>query len=251
MTSKPFTQRRLVKALLTIDWGYLVLGIVIGILLNPLLRAIDPAGVREFLDNLVPEAVGIIFTVLILDRLNGVRQAQQTLEQLVRRAHSRYNHTALAAIEELRVLGKLQDGTLSGRNLRGSNWQDANLYQTDLRGTDLTNADLYRADLVQANLRGARVSDEQLAATDIMHGATMPDGSRYDGRYNLPGDFAYAQREDVDPGSPEEMAPWYGVSLERYLEGQAWAQENLHRFARRSATYEEDSPPGWNIHNTG
>ena len=55
----------------------------------------------------------------------------------------------------------------------------------------------------------------------------MPDGKKYDGRYNLAGDFAYAKRSEVDMGSPEDMALWYGVSLETYLQGQQWARNNL------------------------
>lgn len=224
-----------------VEWGYLVLGIVIGLLLNPFISAISPTA-QDFLDNMVPEAVGIIFTVLILERLDSLRQRRSVRDQLVRRAHSRDNRTALAAIEEMRVLGHLEDGSLAHQELRGSNWENANLYMADLRGTDLTNARLYKADFVKANLTGAIVSDEQLAATDIMFGATLPDGNRYDGRYNLPGDFAYARREKVDLKSPQAMAQWFGVTLEQYLRMQEWAKQNLVQFKQRSRSYDVNDP---------
>jgi hypothetical protein len=237
---KPFSFRKLSQRLLAFEWGYLLLGILIGVLLNRFVMALLPQNLNNFLDNLVPEAFGMVFTILILDRLDAVRQSQNIKEQLVRRVHSRYNHTALAAIEELRVMGELEEGILSGRSLRGANWQDANLYKGDLSGADLHNATLFRADFVLTNLAGAHMSDEQFASLDCLYGATMPDGKLYDGRYNLPGDYIHAARKDVDPGSPEEMAVWYRVSLDEYLAGQAWAIDNLPRFNRRSTHYDPD-----------
>jgi len=218
---------------------YFVAGLTIGVLFNLFLDQIGADRVLEFLDNLVPEGVGIMFTILILDRLNENREQRNIIRQLVRRVHSRDNRTALSAVEELRVLGHLEDGTLAGLELRGSNWQDANMYQANLKGTDLIRANLFKADFVLANLEDAQVVDEQLASTDTMHGAIMPDGRKYDGRYNLPGDFTYANREKIDVDSPEAMAEWFGVPLKQYLEGQAWATDNLHRFARRSTDYDE------------
>jgi hypothetical protein len=230
--------KRLGRWLAAFDHGYLVLGILIGVLLGPFLRAISPEGIDNFLNNLVPEAFGMVFTILILNRMADARQAQSIRQQLIRRCHSRHNFTALAAVEELRIMGDLENGILAGLSLRGSNWQDCNLYRADLRGCDLTNVNFFRADLVLARLEGAKISDEQLASADIMHGAILPNGSRYDGRYNLTGDAAYATRSQVDPESPEEMAEWYGISLEQYLEGQSWAMEHLPKYRKRSTSYD-------------
>jgi hypothetical protein len=236
-------QTRIRRVIASIEWLVLLVGIFIGLLLPQLIVQLQGNVIGEFLANLVPEAVGIAFTVAILDRLNQSRQERQTIEQLVRRAHSRHNHTALAAIEELRIMGALQDGALIGMELRGSNWRDANLYQADLRNVDLRNADLFEADLVEANLTGAIVSDEQLASCDIMYQATMPDGKRYDGRYKLAGDYALAERKGIKTDSPEHMAEWYGVSLSAFLEGEAWANQHLHHYAYRSEDYD------WNSEN--
>ena len=208
------------------EWLYVAVGIMIGLMLRPVLDLFR-GSFDNLMQNLAPEAVSTVFTVLILDRLGQMREEQQVREQLVRQMQSRYVHTALQAVEELRVLGHLADGTLVGRNLRGANLLDANLYEADLRDADLTNAVLEKADLVYTNLEGAAVTDKQLAGTDIMYGATMPDGKHYDGRYNLHGDFAYARRKGVDIHSPEEMAAWYGVSVSEYIAGQRWAKANL------------------------
>jgi hypothetical protein len=223
-----------------IDWKSLAIGIVIGLLVFSFINYVvqDSSG---FLQNLVPEAVGMIFTVIILDNLNKVREERSMIQQLVRRVHSRYNATALAAIEELRVLGKLQDGTLRKKELRGSNWQDANLYEANLEGCDLINANLFKADFVKANLKGVSVTEEQLASTETIAKAIMPDGKRYDGRYNLVGDFAWAKRKNVNLKSDTQMAAFYEVTLEEYKAGQVWWEANKSRFKLRSLKYDETS----------
>ncbi len=224
-----------------IQWVSLTIGVVIGLLISSFINYVtgDSGG---FLQNMVPEAVGLVFTVLILDNLGKVREEQSITEQLIRRMHSRYNHTALAAVEELRVIGKLQDGTIQGKELRGSNWKDANLYKADLMGCDLTNAELLHADLVQANLEGAIINDEQLASTDNLGGAIMPDGSLYDGRFNLMGDFDWAKRKGMNVNTPQEMAVFYGVTVETYMAGQTWWAMNKHKFTKRSRHYDTNDP---------
>ncbi len=212
------------------EWVYTIVGFMGGLLVFPLVNLVTTQ-TGSFLEDLVPEALGISFTILILDRLDAAREHRLIKDQLLRRMHSRYNNTALAAVEELRVLGHLADESLVGRNLRGSHLQDANLYQANLREVDLTNANLLDADLVEAILTDAKVSDEQLASCHIMWKAIMRDGNRYDGRYNLKGDIALARKRGFNPNDPQSMAEYYGVPLETFLEGQQWAQENLARSA--------------------
>ena len=215
------------------EWVYLIVGVTIGLLIPYFFQSIQANAINEFFLNLVPEAVGIFFTVLIIDRLDAIREAQVIKDQLVRRLQSRYNHTALQAVEELRVMGYLEDGTLRKRNLRGSNWIDANMYMADLQGSDLGNANLEKADFVLANLKNVNVADDQLVKTDIMHGSIMPDGRKYDGRYRLHGDFAYARRNKINLESDEAMAEWFGVTIEHYREGQRWADENLDKLRKK------------------
>ena len=211
------------------EWVYLVVGVAIGLLIPYFFQSIQADAINDFFLSLLPEGVGIFFTVLIIDRLDSIREEQVIKDQLVRRLQSRYNHTALQAVEEIRVMGYLEDGTLRNRNLRGSNWLDANMYQADLRGSDLGNAVLDKADFVLANLQDVKVTDEQLVKSDIMYGSIMSDGRKYDGRYQLAGDFAYARRKNINLESDEAMAKWFGVSLEHYHEGQQWADQNLAR----------------------
>src|SRR5215208_2409167 len=101
-----------------------------------------------------------------------------------------------ANIEE----ANLQEADLRGANLHRANLQEAILYRADLREANLQEAILYRADLrgayliaanlqgaylqgaylQEANLQEARVTDEQLANTWSLQGATMPNGRKYE-----------------------------------------------------------------------
>jgi hypothetical protein len=210
------------------EWVYLAIGVLAGIVASQILTLIS-RDVSEFLYNLAPEAVGILFTVIVIDRLDANREDRLIRERLLRETHSRYNPVALQAIEELRVMGYLEDGTLSGRSLRGASWQDANLYRADLRNTDLINAELGNADFYEANLEGAKVTPEQLRTAKTMRRCTMPDGSKYDGRYNLSWDLALMKRDGFDANDPASAAAYYEVPLEAYLAGQAAEGRALSR----------------------
>jgi hypothetical protein len=102
---------------------------------------------------------------------------------------------------------------------------------TNLRGANLSHSDfegslVLAADLRGANLEGAiNLPDEMLATSYAMRGATMPDGTLYDGRFRLSGDLSQAEDEGVDTSSEQEMADYYGVSIEEYKQGQAWTTE--------------------------
>lgn len=177
--------------------------------------------------------------------------------QLIRKLRSSDNSLVVRAVEELQRRGRLSDGALAwvqlrfahlqGANLSGADLRKASLSMADLRGADLSyaclegtrldkanlsGAEMDRADLrgslmTRVNLQGAHnLSDEQLAQASRLRGATLPDGRRYDGRFNLPGDLANARFLGVDPNDLESLADFYGVSTDDYLIGQQWALEN-------------------------
>jgi hypothetical protein len=78
----------------------------------------------------------------------------------------------------------LQGANLSQAELQGADLQyanlQANLSRADLSRADLQGANLSRADLPGTNLQRAKVTDEQLAATRSLKGATMPNGQKYE-----------------------------------------------------------------------
>jgi hypothetical protein len=174
-----------------------------------------------------------------------------TVTELVNQLRSPENKTTLQAVEKLRARGWLVDGSLRGTalchaQLQGADLMEANLNSVDfhqaqlewadltkadlrntkltrsnLQGVNFSQADLTRADLYKSNLRGARnLCAEQLSKVVRLYGAIMPDGRLYDGRFNLSGDLEFARWANVVAKDPAAMAEFYGISLERYLQGQ-------------------------------
>jgi len=85
---------------------------------------------------------------------------------------------------------KLRSANLDGADLRGAylldaNLRDATLIDAKLRGADLLDANLEGAELRGANLTNANLSDTQLSKAKSLEGATMPDGTEYDGRFDI------------------------------------------------------------------
>jgi hypothetical protein len=181
-----------------------------------------------------------------------------TKMDLVRKLRSTENKIVLQAVEELRVRGWLEDGSLKSIPLCHVHMEGADLLRADLSQIDFHQADLHEADLSMANLSGARLTRANLQAANLSHadlsnadlfkanlkearnltdrqlmqakrlwGAVMPNGDTYDGRYNLAGDLEFAQWGRVDARDPHAMAEFLRVPLDVYLEG----QEISHRLA--------------------
>ena len=107
----------------------------------------------------------------------------------------------------------LQNTKLFGVDARGArlgcNMRSANLQQADLTWSQFANADLTHADL-----RGARgVSQAGLSQAYALRHAIMPDGQRYDGRFQLEGDLIAASLERLDLTDREQSARFYGVAF--------------------------------------
>src|SRR5713101_5565594 len=92
---------------------------------------------------------------------------------------SKANLSGASLYEANLSLANLSRADLSGANLSKANLSGANLSEVVLSGANLNGANLNGADLSGANLRGALVTAEQLTATKLRQGATMPDGSKH------------------------------------------------------------------------
>lgn len=136
---------------------------------------------------------------------------------------------------------RLNDANLQDAKLLQANLQEASLFGAKLLRASLLGTNLNKADMTFTNLLGARdLNEQQLAETITLFGATMPDGSRYDGRFNLQRDIVEAHSHVKDTNNTKAMANFYDVSLEEYLSGQDWARENLSKF-REDVDYVEDA----------
>jgi uncharacterized protein YjbI with pentapeptide repeats len=171
--------------------------------------------------------------------------------ELINKLQGLDHKSVLKAVEELRANGFLSDGSLRGialcqailegadltnadlryvdlhqaslddANLTNAKLQAAKLNRASLRGANLKGANFTNADLYKVNLRGAiNVTEVQLASLNELFGSIMPNGSVYNGRFNLFGDLARAEWAKVKIDDPKSMAEFYGVAVEEFLEGQ-------------------------------
>jgi uncharacterized protein YjbI with pentapeptide repeats len=174
-----------------------------------------------------------------------------TTLDVLRKLRSTDNQRVLRAIDDLRTRGWLFDGSLTNMAFCHAQMQHADLLGANLTNVDLHQANLESANLSQANLTGARLSranlrcadfsqaiivsadffkadlqgarnltDDQFLQAKRLWGALMPDGTTYDGRYNLAGDIDFARWGRVRVTDPQAMAEFLQIPLEAYLHGQ-------------------------------
>ena len=146
-------------------WLIAVSGWLLGILTVPALMQlrVDPLG---FMNNLVPEAVGILFTVLILERLAQRREEEREREEMrqriIREMSTRDNATARRAAREATERGMLADGSLRGAFLPEAHMEAVDMSGADLRGASLWHADLSHARLARVNLERASLERAEI-----------------------------------------------------------------------------------------
>ena len=169
----------------------------------------------------------------------------------ISKLRSSENKHVLEAVEELRALGSLGNGTLKNIALIHAHLEGADLMKADLEGvdfhqahmefSDLSSANLSGAKMVRATLKSANLSDADITGADLFKanlvdaigltptqlrsakrliGATLPDGKLYDGRYNLEGDMQFLAWSRIDLNNSAEMATILGVPESVYIQGQ-------------------------------
>jgi hypothetical protein len=132
-----------------------------------------------------PADIQAILTVLSRRQLGGAPKDGMAY-LVLRGANLEGTELQSANLEGTNLEGtNLQGARLAGTNLQHAQLQDAQLQEANLRGAYLRGARLQGADLQEADLRGAdlrdaRVTDEQLAGTRSLQGATMPNGQKYE-----------------------------------------------------------------------
>lgn len=159
-------------------WGkdgrlYAIAGFLVGIMIFPLLSSLGGDNLTSFLQELAPEAVGILVTVIVIDRLaeqRADRKAEEALKrQLIDDVASQSNEKAKDAVHQLfrkRWL-RFEDGILKEQDLQDANLQGVVMQFANLRHTDLSYADLRGADLKLANMRGATLVGAKLQGAEL------------------------------------------------------------------------------------
>lgn len=117
------------------------------------------------------EMAGAVVTYALFELVIGLRERHEAerravaenKEDLVAQLGSQVHDVAVAAAEELRRHGWLEDGSLRGANLFRANLGKANLARADLRDANLCDANLRGADLCAADLSGAALYNADLS----------------------------------------------------------------------------------------
>lgn len=140
------------------QFGYGVIGFVVGVLIFPLLAYLF-TDIFGFLRDLVPEALGIFFTIFILDQIVQHRANERHKTILLEQLGSKINLVAVSAAEQLWAYHWWWDGTLSR----------AQLEKADLRGVDFS----------KANLTGARLAHPRYGQAIFDETTILPDESKW------------------------------------------------------------------------
>ena len=128
--------------------------------------------------NVFTEALSIIVTILVLNRLSRDREQrdnealqkrldEQELTRLKALLGSNENVVTKIAIAELSAKGWLYDGSLNGADLPVANLENADLMEIYLIDADLSEANLAGASLINANLAGVFLSQANLAGASL------------------------------------------------------------------------------------
>lgn len=128
--------------------------------------------VEEFYANVSSELGSVAITVLIIDSLYQRRQLEQEKQRLIRQMSSTENGLALQAVEELRALGSIKDGSLVFADLEEANLENARLGRADMRQarmdfSNLSEAKLYFANLEKADMSGVNLQKAVLSGANL------------------------------------------------------------------------------------
>lgn len=122
----------------------------------------------EFMKAIAPELVGIMVTVLFIERLTKqYTEEQEKKAILVREMGSSRNDIALEAVKELRQQGWLTDGSLRSADLKAANLASGNLRSANMPRVNLSLANLENANLNEANIEEAMLMGASLQMASL------------------------------------------------------------------------------------
>ena len=118
------------------------------------------------MEDLLPETIGIAFTVVFLEELTLYRSHLQREEELLEQLNSPVRDFAVEALRLIRKDEKLFS-ELDKSKLEGVKWAGADLIKADLSGALLNEANLNGAYLLSTDLSGAYLSGANLHQADL------------------------------------------------------------------------------------
>ena len=127
---------------------------------------------EDYYANISAEFGSVAITVLIIDTLSRRRQKQEEKQRLIRQMSNKDNGIALQAVEELKALNALKDGTLRRINLEEANLSGVRLGRVDLRQARMDFSNLSEGHLFFSNLERADMSGVDLSGS-VLTGANL------------------------------------------------------------------------------
>jgi uncharacterized protein YjbI with pentapeptide repeats len=147
--------------------------------------------------------------------LSGAQLFAANMERL-RADDAQLRGASLYAVNLRQAL--LNDVSLRDADLSVAGLAEVVLAEVDLRGARLGNASLYAARLYNVDLTGATCGegddaeqhmDDLLKQAYRLRGSTLPDGTLYDGRFQLQGDLEEAEGAGIDTNDANAMQAFY------------------------------------------
>ncbi len=145
---------------------YGVVGFLLGLVFFPIIQALSN-DLINFLDNLSAEVIGIVFTVVFIDRIYQYREDQRHKSTLLRELGDTANVTVRKAWRELKDMKLHTDGTLQGISLVNANLSNINMSTADFKKTALNDADLSYSHLVETDFSKAEMIRAKLDNTNL------------------------------------------------------------------------------------
>jgi uncharacterized protein YjbI with pentapeptide repeats len=167
-------------------YRYALFGFVGGALTIAALELLLNLRLGTLLGGFIPELIGVVVTIKLIEELYNRRETAQRKRELVRQVANKNNRIAVNAVAELNEQGwlvgdegALQKQDLSEANLESArfwyaNMREARLWFTNLKFVEFWNADLTNAELVGVDLTGAKLVGANLQGADLSF-ATLTD----------------------------------------------------------------------------
>lgn len=164
------------------SWLYGLTGLVAGFIFGVAASSELRGFVLWFCQSFWTDTLSIAITVLVIDRLNRLRDREAYKQELFRQAKSRSNDFAVDALRQIQDNGWWGDliehypstSLIHFADLSEVQWAKVQLIEFDLQLLDLAAANLREANLVatnlqRANLRGANLQGAWLDSANLQH----------------------------------------------------------------------------------
>lgn len=125
--------------------------------------------------------------------------------------------------------GEFYSCRFNDSKLSGADFSNAVLTNSSFRNAILNNAYFINSTCYRVDFTDAIIRFEQLSLCNSLMGATLPDGTKYNGCLNLPGDLEVIDSK-TSRNNFSYIASLYGISVDEYIDGQRWFVDHIDKW---------------------